>query len=56
MIFETASKFLTVFVGLILGKKEVDGFTGPQRESDIRYEFELKVLLKGSNRDSLIRF
>ena len=48
VIFETAGKFLIVFVRLILGKekKGLDRFTGPQRENDIRYEFELKVLLK----------
>ena len=45
--FETTGKFLIVFVRLILGKVEVDGFTGPRRESDIRYECDLKVVLKG---------
>ena len=45
--FETTGKFLIVFVRLILGKVGVDGFTGPRRESDIRYEFDLKVVLKG---------
>ena len=45
--FETTVKFLTVLVRLILGKVGVDGFTGPRREGDIRYEFELKALLKG---------
>ena len=45
--FETTGKFVIVFVRLILGKVEVDGFTGPQRESDIRYECDLKVVLKG---------
>ena len=47
MTFETTGKFVIVFVRLILGKVEVDGFTGPQRESDIRYECDLKVVLKG---------
>ena len=47
MTFETTGKFLIVFVRLILGKVGVDGFTGPRRESDIRYEFDLKVVLKG---------
>ena len=47
MTFETTGKFLIVFVRLILGKVEVDGFTGPRRESDIRYECDLKVVLKG---------
>ena len=46
MTFETTDKFLIVFARLILGKKGVDVFTGPRRESDIRYEFELKPLLK----------
>ena len=45
--FQTTGKFLIVFVRLILGKMGVDGFTRPHQESDIRYEFELKVLLKG---------
>ena len=45
--FETADKFLIVFVRLILGKVGLDGFTEPRRESDIKCEFELKVLLKG---------
>ena len=45
--FETTGKFLIVFVRLILGKKEVEGFTGRRQKSDIRYEFELQVLLKG---------
>ena len=34
--FETTSKFVIVFVRLILEKLRVDGFTGPRRESDIR--------------------
>ena len=46
LIFETTSKFLIVFVKLILGKVGVDGFTAPRREIDIRYEFDLKVILK----------
>ena len=36
--FETTGKFLIVFVRLILGKVMVDGFTGPQWESDVRQE------------------
>ena len=32
---------------LILGKVRVDGFNGSQSEVDIRYEFCLKVILKG---------
>ena len=45
--FKTTSKLLIVFVRLILGKVGVDVVTGPQREIDIRYEFDLKVNLKG---------
>ena len=43
--FETTGKFLTAFVRLILGKVRVDGFTGPRRESDIRYKFHFKPIL-----------
>ena len=35
MRFETASKFIIVFVRLILGNIEVHGFTRPRREIDI---------------------
>ena len=45
--FETTGKFVIVFVRLILRKLGVDGFTGPRRESGIRYEYDLKVVLKG---------
>ena len=34
--FETAGKFLIVFVRLILEKVEVDIYTGPRRKSDVR--------------------
>ena len=44
--FETTGEFLIVFVRLTLGKIGVDGFTERGQESDIRYEFELKLLLK----------
>ena len=44
--FVTTGKFLIVFVRLILGKVGVDVFTRPGRESDIRYECDLKVVLK----------
>ena len=44
-IFEI-SNLLIVFVRMILGKVEVDRFTGPRREIDIRYEFGLKIILK----------
>ena len=46
MTFETAGKFLIAFVILILGEVGVDVFGGSRRESDIRYEFDLKVVLK----------
>ena len=45
--FETTSKFLIMFLRLILGKNGVDGVTGPRREIDIRYEFDLKIIVKG---------
>ena len=44
-IFETASKCLNCFVRLILRKVGADGFPRPQPETDIRYEFDLKVIL-----------
>ena len=47
MTFEATSKFPVVFVRLILGKNGVNGVTGSRREIDIRYEFDLKVILKG---------
>ena len=46
MTFETTGKYANIFVRLILGKVVVEGFTGPRRESDIRHEFDLKVVLK----------
>ena len=45
--FETTSKFLFVYVRLILGKVGVDRVTGSRQEIDIRYEFHLKVILNG---------
>ena len=47
LMFETTCKFLIAFVILILGKKVVDGFTRPRRKSDVRFEYGLKVILKG---------
>ena len=44
--YETTSKFLIVFVRLILRKVVVDGFSRPRQEIDIRYGFDLKVILK----------
>ena len=46
MTFETASKFVIVFVRLLFGKLGNDGFTGLRRKIGIRYEFDLKVILK----------
>ena len=46
VIFEITGKFFIVFLRLILGIKGVDGVTGPRWETDIRYEFDLKVILK----------
>ena len=45
VIYEIKSKFLVAFVKLILGKVGVDGFTGPQQEEDITYDFSIKVIL-----------
>ena len=47
VIFEITIKFLIFLVRLILEKVGIDGFTGPPREFRIRYEFGLKVFLKG---------
>ena len=47
MTFEKTGRSLIIFVRLILGKVGVDRFIGPRWESDIRYEFNLKVVLKG---------
>ena len=46
MIFQTVSKFVIAFVRLILGKVCFDGVTGPLRETDVRDQFDLKVILK----------
>ena len=47
MNFQATRKFDIACVRLILGKVGVDGFTGPQHKSDVIYEFDFKVLLKG---------
>ena len=47
MIFETTNKFSIAFVTMILGKKGVDRVTAPRRGNDVRYEFDLKLILKG---------
>ena len=44
MAFETTSKFLIIFVRLILGKMGIDGFIEPRRESDIKHSYShLKI-------------
>ena len=40
MVFETTGKFLILFVRLILGKKGIDGVTGPRWKTGIRYKFD----------------
>ena len=44
--FQTTSKFPIVFVSLILGRVRFDVISGPRREIDISYEFDLKVILR----------
>ena len=46
VIFETTSKFPIVFLRLIFGKAGVDGVTEPRRETDVRYESDLMIILK----------
>ena len=46
VIFQTASKFVVVFIRLILGKVGLEEFTGPQRKIDVICEFDFKVVLK----------
>ena len=46
VIFETTSKFPISFLWLVSGKLVVDGVTGSQRQSDMRYESDLKIILK----------
>ena len=47
LIFETTRKLPIVFLRLVFGKVGVDGVNGPQREMDVRYESDLKMVLKG---------
>ena len=44
VILEITSKFLIVFVRLILTKARVGRFTGPLREIVFRYEFGLQII------------
>lgn len=46
MTFQATRKFTTAFVGLILQKVRVAGFSEPRRETDVRYEFDFKVIFK----------
>ena len=46
VIFGTIGNFLIDFVRQILGKKGVDGVTGPRLKIDTRYGFDLKIILK----------
>ena len=46
VIFETTNKFPIAFLWLVSGKLVVDGVTGPQREIDMRYKSDLKIILK----------
>ena len=46
MIFETTSKFPIVILRLVFGKVWVDGVNGPEQVCEIRYESDLKIVLK----------
>ena len=43
---ETPSKFLIVFVKLILGKREIDRVTGPWQKSDVRWDNDFHLWSK----------
>ena len=47
MIFQIIGKFPFVFVRLIFGKVWVDAVTGQRQKTDVRYELDLQVNLKG---------
>ena len=47
LIFETTRKLPIVFLRLVFGKVGVDGVNGPRQEMDVRYESDLKMVLKG---------
>ena len=55
VIFKITNKFLIVFVRLILGKVEFDGFIEQRQKVKIRYEFDLKVI-RGSCRRFWLNF
>ena len=46
MILQAKSTFFIANVRLMLGKIGVDRFTGPRRETYVRYEFGFKIILK----------
>ena len=46
IVLKTTGKLLIIFERLILVKEGVDGFTRRRQESDTRYEFDLKLVLK----------
>ena len=52
MIFETTTKFVIVFVKLILGKEALDGFIGSRQKTEIRYELGFNPNLDGPLRGS----
>ena len=58
VIFETTSKFPIVFLRLVFGKRGLTELPGTRREMDVRYEYDLKVILKvyGGHRNSCYRF
>ena len=47
LIFETTRKLPIVFLRLVFGKVGVDGVNGTRQEMDVRYESDLKMVLKG---------
>ena len=46
VVFQTTTKFVIVFVRLILGKVEVDGFNGSRQKTDFRSEFLKGFIVK----------
>ena len=46
MVSQGKSKFAIACVRMILGKVRVEGLTGQQRETNVRYEFGFKKILK----------
>ena len=50
MNFQVITKFI-VSIRLLLQKVGVDGFTGPRRESDVRYKFHFKRISRPYSAD-----